>query len=1120
LSTDVTSRLAALSVEERNALAHRLYSRRPASRSHSIPRRNRDDDGLLPLSFAQQRFWFLNQIGPLNSAYNVADTHRLRGPLDVDALHRAFELLVERHEVLRTVFRTVDGRPVQRILPSRSIAMEYEDLAGHSDVKAALEQRFSDIWNAPWNLEIGPLVRARAWRLGPEDHLTTIIVHHILSDGWSKAVLIGELADIYASLSNGRAPALAPLPIQYGDFAVWQQEWMTGVEARRQLDYWKKQLADLPVLQLPADRVTRSSASGIHHTVVLSEELSRSARAFAQREGVTLFMTFLAAFGSVLSRYASQPEVVIGTPTANRNRPEVQNLIGSFMNPLPVRVDGRGNPTFRELVTRVREACVGMFANQETPFDVLVRTIQPHRDATAPPLFQAMLLFHNMWKSMALSSDGLAATAFTVDDGVLRSIDGVRGPGDLVYPVALEVTDLGSRLLACFEYAHEFATVLAALPGHFQTFLTAVVDDPDLRVVDAPLLSAAERRTLLADWNHESRPYPVVCVHRLFEEQARREPQSIAVVMGAEQVTYEALNARANRLARRLRAQGIGPEARVGILLDRSPRMFEAVLGVMKSGGAYVPLDSAYPPDRLAFVLENAGIGVLVAEPALSDVVERLGARGTDLPIIWLDPADDSASDPADLADGPAPGNLAYVIYTSGSTGMPKGTMVTHANLANAYHAWEKCYDLKTGPRRHLQMASLSFDVFSGDLVRALCSGGTLVVAPHDLLFAPDQLYALMRRESVDAAEFVPVVLRDVLGYLESTGQDLSFLRLLAAGSDTWYAHEYRKVRRLCGPETRVVNSYGLTETTIDSTWFESAAPEGDAPLPLGRAFPNTDLYVLDTRRQPVPVGVPGELYIGGAGVARGYLDSPALTADRFVPNPFSTVPGARLYRTGDQARYLADGNLEFLGRIDQQVKLRGFRIEPGEIEAVLGSDPSVESAVVVIRDDPPAGKRLVAYVVAAPGTSPQPADLRRLAKDRLPEHMVPAIVMLIDRLPLTPNGKIDRRALPAPEAARQSVEAYVAPRTEAELKVAAIWCEVLGVPQVGASDNFFDLGGHSMLAVKVVARLERAFGVGVPVRVIFETQTLAEQAARVEMMAVVAAPAAPSADALDEVLL
>jgi amino acid adenylation domain-containing protein len=1097
VTTDVGQRLAGLSIEERNALARRLVSRRPvaAVAASGIPRRA-VGGSTYPLSFAQQRFWFLSQITALNSAYNVTGIHTLRGPLDYAVLQRAFNEVVRRHEVLRTTFEAVDGRPIQRIHPTLDVPFEIDDITGAPDVAAELATRKRLAGLLGWDLEKGPLIRAHLWRTAPDTHVLLVLLHHIVADGWSNQLIVKEVTRTYSALAAGQPLPLAEPALQYADLALWQQDWIDGPDAKRQIDFWKQYMADAPVLQLPADRSGSPSASGTHRWLYIDDDLGRAVRALCQAEGVTVFMALLAAFGVLLSRYSGQRDVVIGSPMANRTRPEVEDLVGCLMNPLPLRVGLQGNPTFRDLLMRVRDASLGAFANQDAPFDLLVRTLQPRRDMTHAPLFQSMLLLHNFWQSMSLAPSTMQSSDYRIDPALLRAVDGTSTPGDLVYPVALEVVDLGTAFLAVFEHGKEYDTALGRVGIHFRTLLETVVARPDARIEDIRILDAAERKTLLTEWNQERRQYPGACAHTLFEAHAARVPETVAVVMGDDRVSYAELNRRANRMARRLRQMGVGPEARVGILLDRSPRMYDALLGVMKAGGAYVPLDPTYPAERLAYILQNSQISVLIAEPGLRDVVENLSAACGDRrpALVWIDssPTAGDATLNDNVDGGATPLNLAYVIYTSGSTGNPKGTMISHGSLANAYQAWEEIYELRTRVRRHLQMASLSFDVFSGDLVRALCSGGTLVVAPHDLLFSPDQLYALMRREQVDSAEFVPVVLRDVIAYLEASGQDLSFLRLLIAGSDTWYANEYRKFRSFCGPDTRVINSYGVTESTIDSTWFESAHADGDGPVPLGTAFPNTELYVLDATGQPAPIGVPAELYIGGDGLARGYLDSPALTAERFVPHPFSAQPGARLYRTGDLARYLADGNLEFLGRMDAQVKLRGFRIEPGEIEAVLATHESVAQAVVIIREDRPGDKRLVAYVVAAEGGVPAAGELRRLAKDRLPDYMVPSAVVVLDALPLTPNGKIDRRALPAPDGARQSDETYVQPRTDVERRVAAIWCEVLGVQSVGVEDNFFDLGGHSLLVVKLHARLRGELGGELTVVDIFRFPTVA----------------------------
>lgn len=1126
MSLDSKQRLSALTDEQKRLLAQRLSRRRPAAVT-TIPRQD-PAQAVFPLSFAQQRFWFLTQLGGSNTAYNITEIHRLKGPLDLAALENALNEMVRRHSVLRTTFEVVDGVPQQRIAATLRVPLPIEDLSGlpAADREAQRKAGLYAETRRPWSLSEGPVIRARVWRLDADDHQLIVLMHHIVSDGWSQGLFVRELAVLYDAYSRGRPSPLPELPIQYSDFVVWQRQWASSPEFDRQMEYWKAVLQDPPVLQLPAVRsalVAPEPGRGTHKRFFLSRELSRDLRASCQAEGVTVYMAMLAAFAVLLFRYSGQDDVVIGSPVANRDRLEVEGLIGSFMNPLPIRTDLHGNPSFRELLARVRTSALGVFANQNVPFDVLVRTLQGRREGAGPPLFQVMFLLQNFGlQSLQLSTAGLAAKAYGSFDG-LTLPDDFEHPGDLMYPVALEILEIDTILGGVIEFAPEFAATLSGFPDHLRTLLAAAIAEPERRIGELPLLTTGERTRLLVEWNHETQPCPTACAHHLIEAEAAAHPDATAVVCGAKRLTYAELNQRANDIARVLVSRQAGREVPVGILLERSVDMVAAVLAVMKAGSAYVPLDPAYPLDRLRFVARDSQLRVLITNEGLCDRVPQLqdgDGAAFDTVVLSDVPAIAHA---ANVDGGADPASLAYVIYTSGSTGLPKGTMVTHASLSNVYHAWESAYRLRD-LRVHLQMASLSFDVCTGDLVRALCSGATLVVVPQELLFAPEKLYELMRAERVDAAEFVPVVLRELVNHVESVGATLSFMKLLAAGSDSWYMHEYQRLRRLCGAETRLVNSYGLTEATIDSTYFDgsSAVEFDDGLVPLGRAFANTELLLLDRNLQLVPIGVPAELWIGGPSLARGYWRRPSLTAERFAPHPFSGQPGARLYRTGDLARYLPDGTLELLGRVDNQIKLRGFRIELAEIESVLRTHDGVAQAAVIVREDQPADGRLIAYVVAAPGASVTPTDLRRVLRAALPDHMVPSTVMLLPALPLTPNGKIDRRALPAPDGVRPSDDAYVAPRTETERQVAAIWCEVLGLTQVGATDNFFELGGHSMLAVKVVSRLARRFDLDVPVRMMFDTKTLAAQASRLELLQLLKSnPAAGATEAVgDEVVL
>ena len=1078
MSSNTSQRLAALSDEQKQLLAQRL-SRQRSRRSSTIPRRAQTT-AQLPLSFAQQRFWLLNQLGATNTAYNCYELHRLSGPLDIAVLGRSLSEIARRHEGLRATFVVEDGVPQQRIHPPLGVPLQVDDLRALPDAEREAQRRLQLGAEAqrPWDLANGPLIRARVWRLGDEDHQLLVIMHHIVSDGWSLGVLIDELARLYHAFSQGKPSPLPELPIQYGDFAVWQREWATGDDFDRQIAYWKGAMRQPPVLQLPAIRTGQpASTKGTHKRFFIEPAMMRDLRTLCQAEGITVFMALLSLFAVLLSRYSGQDDVVIGTPVANRDRPELEHLIGCFMNPLPIRNDLGGNPTFRTLLRRVRTNALATFANQNVPFDVLVRAVGASRDSTNTPLFQVMFLLQNFGvRSLQMSAQGLGTRTVASMDEMAIPAD-YEVPGDLTYPVALEALEVGPMLAASIEYAPEYAPIFSRFPGHMRTLMAALVSNPDTRIGEAPWLTAEESGRLLVEWNHEVLPADGVCVHELFEREAASRPAAPAVIFNEARISYGELNARADALASRLRAAGAGADVPVGILLDRSIEMVVAVLAVMKSGGCYVPLDSAYPADRLRFIMEDAALRVLISTRATLERIPELladaAATRCHLEFIDEEPSASAASDTPPEPVQVDAARLAYIIYTSGSTGRPKGTMVTHASLAGAYRAWEREYELRS-LKAHLQMASLSFDVFSGDLARALCSGAALVIAPQELLFEPARLLALIEREQVDAAEFVPVVLRDLVRHLETSGQTLAGLRLLAAGSDSWYNQEYTRLVELCGPETRVVNSYGLTEATIDSTYFDGNDSElaVDGLVPLGRAFPGTEVLLLDSRMQLVPVGVPAEIMIGGAGLARGYLNRPDLTAERFIPHPFSTTAGARLYRTGDLGRYLPDGTLELLGRTDQQVKLRGFRIELAEVESVLGSHSTIDSAVALVREDSPGDRRLVAYVVAAPGATVNASELRRFARETVPDYMVPSSIVVMPAFPLTPNGKVDRLALPAPDGERQSEEAFVAPRTEIERRLATIWSGVLRVDQVGLNDNFFDLGGHSLLIVQLHARV------------------------------------------------
>ena len=1118
MPTDARQRLATLSDEERHQLAGRLARRRRPEVSAGIPRVARSGD-TFPLSFAQQRFWFLTQLGTLSSAFNVAEQNRIAGPFDAAAMQRAVAELVRRHESLRTTFHVEDGRPVQRVRDACP-ALAVTDVSHLPDAGAEARRQAVEEFCRPWDLENGPLFRARLWRIAPRDHLLFVCVHHIVSDGWSKGVLVRDLAALYRAFAQGGATPLPELPIQYADYAVWQHAAMETEPLRAQLAYWTERMRDAPTLQLPARRRRGASVSGQHRWMVIPAPLTAALRAFSQREGVTPFMTLLAVFAAQLSRYAGQREVVIGSPFANRTRPELEGLVGCFMNPLPLRVDADPDDSFRALLGRVRDASVGAVSNQDLPFDVLVRTLHPRRESGQAPLFQAMLLLHNMWETLDVSNPRPGAGGFRIDADVLRAMDGATFPGDLIYPVAVEIIELEDVMLSCFEYAPEFTTFDRG-PAHFRTLLEAALAHPARPVGALPLMAAGERADVLS-WA-VSRPAPdAASVVALFEARAARTPDATAVAHGGHTLSYAALNARANQLAHALVEAGVGAEVLVGVLLDRSPDLIVALLAVLKAGGAYVPLDTAAPAVRLADTARRAGLRALISTAPRLDALPDLAGAAARNVLLDTDAERIAAQPVVNRGTAIDPAQTAYVIFTSGSTGRPKGVAVPHAALA-AYAVSSVDRFALTPADRVLQFASIAFDTAGEEIYPTLLAGAALVLRDEAAAGSPEGFLASCARERVSVADLPTAFWDELAAAMAIAGlRAPAELRLMIIGGEKAIA-ERALQWAAAAPAVRLLNTYGPTEATIVSTEFDVdvAADLGD--VPIGRPVPGAEVYVLDRVGEPVPAGVAGELHIGGAGLARGYVGEPALTAERFVPDPFSGRAGARLYRSGDLVRFDPDGAIEFLGRVDDQVKLRGFRIEPGEIESVLAAHRAVAQAVVLVREDRPGDRRLVAYVVPVAGAVPASADLRRWLKERLPEYMVPSAVMLLDELPLTTNRKVDRRALPAPDGDRQSDQVYVPLRSDAEHRVAAIWCEVLALKTVGAADNFFDLGGHSMSAMKVASRLSRSFGTDVPVRMLFETKTLSDLAARVDAMGVFASVAPYAADPAaveDEVVL
>lgn len=1088
--SDLDQRIASLSPEKRELLLRRLNEQKSAANrapAAMIPRRSQTSEPL-PLSFTQESLWLVDQMTPGSSAYNVSCAFRLNGPLNVNAFSQSLQNLVDRHESLRTTFSAAKGRPVQVIAPALQAPFSIIDMQHLPETEREQHARqcIDEHVARPFNLAQGPLMRTILFRLAEDEHFFLLILHHIICDGWSVEVLLRELATCYNALSGGQPASLPDLPIQYGDYALWQRERLQGEEWDRLLTYWKQQLAGAPsVLDLPADhpRPALQSFQGANLSFQLPVSLAEGLRALSQQEHCSHFMTLLAAFQTLLFRYTGRDDIVVGSTIANRNRAETEGLVGYLVNMLVLRTDLSGSPSFRELLRRVRTVALGAYNHQEFPFEKLVEALQPERSLSYTPLFQVSFALENTsrsameiagmtWQQLDLATK---TSKFDLDLTMHEEPDGFTGSIEFN-------TDL-------FE-----ASTIQRMIGHWHTLLTGLIANPDLPIDVLPLMTQDEQHQILVEWNATQAPFPQeYCAQHLFEQQVERTPDAVAVVYGNAQLTYRELNARANQLAHFLQTLGVGPDTLVGLCVDRSLEMVVGVLGILKAGGTYVPLTPNYPAERLAFMLEDTQVPILLTQQHLLSRLPKHHARVICLDTSWDTIALESQTNPASETK---PEQLAYVIYTSGSTGKPKGVMLTHAGLVNAYYAWEQAYQLRTRCSRHLQMANFSFDVFTGDLIRALASGGRLVLCPPDLLLDAEGLYALMRREQVDAAEFVPAVLRNLMGYLKKTHQSLDFMRLLVVGSDSWSGNEYQEFQRLCGPQTRLINSYGATEATIDSTYFEAGDTPllGEAAVPIGRPFANMQMYVLDAHLQPVPIGVPGELYIGGRGLARGYLNRPDLTAERFIRHPLSTEPGARLYKTGDLARYLPTGQIEFLGRIDQQVKIRGFRIELGEIETALLQHPAVREVVLLAREDQPGNKRLVAYVVPQPEKRITFQDARDFLKQSLPEYMLPTALVVLEALPLTPNGKLDRKALPAPEASeRPEGEGFVAPTLIEHYQLLEIWEELLDTRPIGIKDNFFFLGGHSLLAIRLVSRIEEVFGKKISLATLFMGPTIEE---------------------------
>jgi amino acid adenylation domain-containing protein len=1045
-------------------------------------------NGERPLSFAQERIWFVEQMEPGLALNNIPEVIQLHGALDVRALEKALDAIVHRHETFRTTYKNHNGRPVAFTEPAQPLWLPVVHLSSFpKHERSSKAQLLADAEaRHPFDLAQAPLFRAKLVRLAEKEHWLLLTTHHIACDGWSLGIIHRELAEFYEAFSKNTNTSLPELTMNYGDFAHWQRDRMPGDALNEQLAFWTRQLEGAQTtLDLLTDRPRPAIQTyrGATTCFALLQKLSREIKQLSRREGVTPFMLLLAATQTLLHRYSSQEDILIGSPVAGRTLVETENLVGLFLGTLVLRGDLSGNPTFRELLKRTRKTALDAYAHQELPFEKLVDALQPQRDLSRSPLFQVMFVLQNE-PLRPLELAGLKLQPVHSHSGTAKF--------DLMFSLEESEGGLGGFV----EYNTDLfdESTITRMLGHFETLLAGIVANPEQRLSELPLLSEAEREQILVEWNNTQLDFPRdKCVHQLFEEQVTRTPDAVALAFGDQQLSYRELNGRADAVAQALAKIGVSPDVRVGICVERSLEMMIGLLGILKAGGCYVPLDPTYPAERLAFMLEDSQATVLLTQTSLSD---RVKFEIPNLKRLHLDDRFETVRG-AQPELHPQSDNLAYVIYTSGSTGRPKGVMLTHRNVVNFFAGMDQI--LGTEPGVWLAVTSISFDISVLELFWTLARGFKVIIQPDEMRLqaASWQLgnnssdgqwrsvSGQIARHNVTHMQCTPS-LAGTLVLASGSHQAVRLPSKLLLGGEALPVSLAKQLRSIPGGE--LLNMYGPTETTIWSATHR--VDEIENSIPIGRPMANTQIYVLDKNFQPVPAGVPGEILIGGEGVARGYLNRPEFTAEKFIRNPFSANADTRIYRTGDLGRFHADGTIEFLGRMDNQVKIRGHRIELGEIELMLGRHPEVRDVTVVAREDSPGDKRLAAYIV--PKAEIESGELRRFLKDKLPEAMIPSAFVFLNRLPLTPNGKVDRKALPPPETGRPKLEtAYAAPRTQLEKNIAGIWQELLHVEKVGLHDNFFDLGGNSLLVVQAQAKLREISGSDLSVVKLFQYPTI-----------------------------
>ena len=1040
------------------------------------------------LSAQQRRFWVLEQLEQHVSSHHVPVCLRIGGKLNTDLLNKATQVVRDRHAALHCYFVMEGDEPQCLPSPASHEALQVVDLTSlpERERTQAAFSRFAEEIQRPFDLRTGPLVRERLFRLAPDDHVYLLILHRIICDARSAQILAREIVDIYSALTAGH-----PLPqaaSQHSDYVRLQQNYISSADKADDLAYWNGKLQNAPNgLELPADRPRAMvpSLRGLEQKIVIGDELLGALRKFCRNEGSTPFNVLLTTFFGLLGRYTGAEDIVIGTELAGRLDASIANVVGPLSNQAVLRAVYSSETSFREMLSQVSALWSETEQHQKLPFGILLDSLNVRREVGRNPLFQ--ISFSQSFVDSPVDAGNLHWEPVRIPTGI-ETLD-----------LRVEVIDHPDQIELFFSYSSDLfePATIERMMGHFRTLLQSAVETPEQSVSRLQLLTPSERRQLVVDWNNTGVEYPPGrCIHQLVEQQAQRTPGAVAVVYESQSLTYSELNQRANQLAHFLRKLGVGPDVLVAMCMERSLEMLVGILGVLKAGGAYLPLDLSYPPERLAFMIEDANPPIVLTQEALVERLPKHGAKIVRLDSDWPAIATESGENPE---GGSTPDNLAYIIYTSGSTGKPKGCLVTHFNVVRLFQAtwnWYKFDEHDVWSMFH----SYAFDFTVWEIWGALFYGGRVVVVPFLVSRSPEAFYKLLHDERVTVLNQTPSAFRQLIQAEESVGAKYLALRYVIFGGEALEMHSLKPwYARHGDKKPLLVNMYGITETTVHVTYRPLSLSDTTRGSVIGRSIPDLQLYVLDQHRQPVPIGVTGEMYVGGAGVARGYLNRPELTNERFIPDPFSTRPGARLYKTGDLARFLPDGDMEYLGRIDHQVKIRGFRIELGEIESALASHSSVHHGLVMARDDGSGDKRLVAYLVPKPGEQPNIADVRNHLRQSLPEYMIPSVFSVLPKFPLTPTGKIDRGALPAPQQEQRDRSAVIAPRNETEALLVPIFREILKVDSVSVDDDFFDLGGHSLMAARLVSRIQAATGYQIPLAALFRAATIESLAELIE---------------------